>query len=107
MLTVTANLTELTGSVDEGWLTFILVGYATQPRVVGGCIIGEMSVSAHASISPPNGQVSQAIIPNDAITPSGTSYMIEVFNGKGAMVSAGRYSLTGSGSVDLSDLIPL
>lgn len=104
-LTITATCVDITGTDNAGWATFELVGYgAILPRVSGSsCIaLGIIKASANGS-----GAISQIILPNDSILPSGTTYVVNIYNASGGLMSSGRYSLTGSGTVDLSSLTPL
>lgn len=103
-LTITASLKDLTGIADVGSAVFTLVGFGRDVPRISGAIISTLSVTALADGS---GDISQVIKGNDVITPSGTTYCVEVFSDSGAFVSSARYSLTGSGSVDLSTLTPL
>src|SRR5580700_2100810 len=98
-LTITADLEDLSGSSNVGSAVFTLVGYGSNVPRISGAILSTLSVTAQANSS---GDISQVIVGNDVITPSGTTYMVEVFSSAGSLVSAARYSLTGSGSVDLS-----
>lgn len=103
-LTITCDLEDLTGTANVGWAVFTLVGFGSQPPRISGAIISTLSVTAVANGS---GDISQVILGNDVITPSGTTYMVEIFSAAGAFISAARYSLTGTGSVDLSTLTPI
>lgn len=103
-LTITASLEDLSGSANAGSAVFTLVGYANQPPRVSGGLIATLSVTALANGS---GAISQVILGNDVITPAGTKYEVQVFSNSGAMISSAMYSLTGSGTVDLSTLSPL
>ena len=105
MLTITANLIDLTGTNDVGWVTFTLVGYGTNvPRIGGTCNITQPVIKALANGS---GNISQVILGNDVITPTGTLYEVRVFSNVGSQISVAKYSLTGSGSKDLSVLTPI
>ena len=88
-LTVTANLIDLTGTDNIGWATFTLVGFGnTPPRVNGSSVISAFSVLAMANGS---GAISQVLIGNDAITPSGTTYVVQIFSNAGSLISTARY----------------
>jgi hypothetical protein len=104
-LTVTATLVDPTGTDNAGWIVFELVGFgATPPRVAGTSCIAVTSIKAQANGS---GAISQVLLGNDAITPSGTSYTVNIFSAAGSLLSSARYQFTGSGTVDLSTLTPL
>lgn len=103
-LTITADLRTLANSNDIGWATFTLVGFGGNVPRISGALLSTVSILALANGS---GVISQVILGNDAITPSGTTYYVEIFSDSGAFIAAGRYSLTGSGTVDLSTLTPL
>ncbi len=61
-------------------------------------------ITAYANGS---GDISQVILGNDVITLTGTTYVVQVFSKQGSPVTAARYSLTGTGTLDLSSLTPL
>ena len=103
-LTITADLEDLTGAANVGSAVFTLCGYGNQPPRISGAILSTVSITALANGS---GVISQVIIGNDVITPSGTTYAVTVYSSTGAFISEGRYKLTGSGSVDLSTLTPI
>jgi|SRR5215469_18275645 len=102
-LTVTATLNNLAGSADVGYAVFTLVGYGNNVPRINGAVISVLSVKATANGS---GLISQTIVGNDVITPAGTSYAVQIYSDSGALISTGRYTFTGSGSVDLSTLTP-
>ncbi|MFZ1974735.1 MAG: hypothetical protein WAU89_17950 [Candidatus Acidiferrales bacterium] len=104
-LTVTATLVDPTNTDNAGYIVFTLVGFQpTPPRISGTSCIAAAPIKAQANGS---GAVSQVIIGNDVITPSGTLYQVDIYNASGALISSARYQFTGSGSVDLSSLTPL
>ena len=110
MLTITANLQTISGVEDVGYATFTLVGFgdliptASEPAGSGGhidVVISTLSCKAMANTS---GLISQVILGNDIITPPNTTYVVQIYSDLGAYISEGRYSLVGSGTVDLSTL---
>lgn len=103
-LTVTANLKDLTNTANVGWAIFTLVGYGSDVPRISGAIIATPTLKVLADNT---GAISQVILGNDVITPSGTSYTVAIFNSNGGFISAARYKFTGSGTVDLSTLTPL
>jgi hypothetical protein len=104
-LTITASLVDLTNTANVGWAIFTLVGFGpTPPRVAGTSVIASTVLK---SIANGSGVISQVVIGNDVITPSGTSYQVDIYSAVGSLISSARYSLTGSGTTDLSTLTPL
>jgi hypothetical protein len=103
-LTITASLEDLSGTANVGGATFTLVGYGNIPPKVSGALLSVLSITATANGS---GAISQVILGNDVVSPSGTTYVVSVFSSTGAFVFTARYSLTGSGTLDLSTLTPL
>jgi hypothetical protein len=104
---VTANLQSIAGTDDVGLCMFKLVGYGTSmPFVVGSppTILSNTSCMAWAN---DDGQISQEIVGNDLISPPNTTYVIQMFSGSGNFICEGRYSITGTGTVDLSALTQL
>lgn len=103
-LTITANLVDLTNTANVGSAVFTLTGYGqTPPRISGTSLISTLSVT---SIANGSGLISQVILGNDVITPAGTLYLVEFLSNTGAFISAAKYKLIGSGTVDLSTLTP-
>jgi hypothetical protein len=103
-LTATANLKNLANTADVGWATFTLVGTGGNVPRISGSVLSVLTLKAVADGS---GNISTTIIGNDTITPSGTTYAVNIYSSGGALISSARYSLTGSGTVDLSTLTPL
>lgn len=104
-LTITATLVDPTNTDNAGYIIFTLVGFgATPPCVSGTSCIAAAPIKAQANGS---GAVSQGLIGNDVITPSGTSYQVDIYSAAGSLISSGRYQFTGSSTVDLSSLTPL
>jgi hypothetical protein len=104
-LTITASQVDLSNSANIGYIIFTLVGFGSvPPRISGTSVICAAPIKAVANGS---GAVSQTLLGNDAITPAGTSYQVDVYSSSGALISSGRYQFTGSGTIDLSSLTPL
>jgi hypothetical protein len=102
-LTITATLDDLTGTANSGSVVFTLCGFGQTPPLISGHMLSTLSVTAAANGS---GAVSQVLLGNDVITPAGTYYNVQTFSSSGSLISSARYSLTGSGTVDLSTLTP-
>lgn len=104
-LTITATLVDPTNTDNAGYIIFTLVGFQpTPPRISGTSCIAAAPIKAQANGS---GVVSQVLIGNDVITPSGTSYQVDIYSASGALISSARYQFTGSSTTDLSTLTPL
>lgn len=107
-ITLIASLQDITGSADSNpngnsRLRVTLCGFGgLLPRIVGTSMLAKV---AYISIQT-GAQVSIPIWGNDAITPAGTFYCIEIIDSKGVRVQANNYQLTGSGTQDLSNLSP-
>lgn len=104
-ITITANLQQITGAVDAAKVTFELANYGnTIPRVSGTCVIVQTSTTATADGS---GNISVVLWGNDVVTPSGTEYTAKFYNDAGGLLQQVAYQFTGSGSFDLSNVVPL
>jgi hypothetical protein len=104
-ITITANLQQVTGSIDAASAVFELVNFgSTVPRISGTCLILQISTKAVADGS---GNISVTLWGNDVITPAGTYYTVTYYNESGGQVAKVPYQFVGSGSFDLSTLIPI
>lgn len=94
------------GSVaNPAKLRIALAGFGPAlPRIAGTAIIAK---PGPIYVESTNGTFSTVIIGNDVITPAGTYYEIALLDGRNNVLQAAAYQLTGSGSQDLSNLIPL
>lgn len=108
-ITLTANLeTILAGAETAGYLEITLCGYGPViPSVPGTCLLADGGVPQR--IGPQQGSTPLSILlyGNDVIQPAGTFYSIAVLDQNQNIVQANNYSLTGSGSQDLSSLTPM
>lgn len=104
-ITVTANLQQVTGAIDAASVTFELVGFgSTCPRVGGTAVIVQTSTTVTADGS---GNISVVLWGNDVITPAGTYYNASFYNEAGGLLVTVAYQFTGSGSFDLSQVVPM
>lgn len=106
-LTIAATLKDATGQpIQNGRLRITLGGYgAIIPRVAGSNIIAstapvELQADASGVIA------ATAITGNDAITPAGTFYTVQVLDAKQNPVQANDYQFNGAAALDLSNLAP-
>jgi hypothetical protein len=88
-----------------GQVAFTLVGFdGNLPRVISKSeVISALSVTAMANGS---FQISQIMLGNDVITPTGTSYVVRATSTTGGFMSSKRYKFIGNGNVDISSLTP-
>lgn len=105
-ITLTGTLNDISGVANAGTVTVTLVGYgANLPRIAGTAVLAPITVSATANGS---GVFSLPLWGNDQITVAGvtstTYYDIEVKSAAGSSLGHYAFQLTGSGSVDLSNL---
>jgi hypothetical protein len=110
MLTLTANLaTILAGDLAKGYLRITLCGYGPQcPSVPGTCMLADAGVPQMVgpqidSATP----LSVELYGNDVISPVNTFYEVAVLDANQDVVQANNYTLTGSGTSDLSELTPI
>lgn len=104
-VTITGNLQQITGSLDAASAVFELVNFGSSvPRVSGTCLILQISTTVVADGS---GNISVTLWGNDVIAPSGTYYTVTYYNESGGQVASVPYQFVGSGSFDLSTLIPI
>ena len=104
--TVTGKITDSTGTAVAGAIVeFRLVnwGAANMPRVAGTSIDLIKPVPATTAA---DGTWSVELHGNETITPTGTLYEFSV-RGPGVTQGGANYEITGSGSVDLSTLMPV
>lgn len=86
-------------------LKITLAGYDNDvPEIPGYYLLGEVSEDLEATT---DGIVNTPLWGNDVISPLGTFYLVQVFDGQGNCIAAGEYRITGAGTVDLSTLAPL
>jgi hypothetical protein len=98
---VTANLVDLTGVANIGWAVITLVGFGSAiPRTA-------TSILSVLSVTVPGASLSQNILGNDVILPSGTTYQIAIYSDQGSFISEQRYSITGNATVNLNTLAPV
>jgi hypothetical protein len=104
-LTITANIQSIFGAnYPKGTPVFQLENYGSSvPRVISTGFVVSPRVTATADI---NGLISTLIWGNDLIAPSGTYYLVTFMSDKNLQTAQCRYSLVGSGTVDLSTLTP-
>lgn len=103
-ITVTLNLSDYTPLSSGGCVKFDLVGQGNDTPRTTDAMLTSATVKATADA---DGMVSQVLIGNDDIVPSGTSYQLTAFNNEGGWVFTKRYCLKGGGTVDLSTLTEL
>ena len=105
--TLTATLQDVTGAiaVAPSGLRITLCGFgSTPPEIVG---TSSPAILQKTITVDGNGKVDQVLWGNDQITPAGTTYCIETIDTNGFTSTAANYLLTGSGSFDLSSLVPV
>jgi hypothetical protein len=93
---ITANLKDLLGIANPGSVRFELRGYSTPPTVSGVCI----SNAAVIAVADGSGAISQTLLSNADISPSGTFYVATFYNALGAFVTTKKYTFTSN--TDLS-----
>jgi hypothetical protein len=109
-IVLTATLDDLTGAAagstaNPAKLRIALCGYGpVLPKIAGTAMLaktGPFTVySSGAGISTP-------LWGNDQITPGNTFYTIELLDGEDNVVQCGAYALTGVGTQDLSNAVPI
>lgn len=103
-ITLTATLEDILGSADpQAYLRITLCGlYGFVPRIAGTAIVAKIQQLVYQNID--TGIWSAALWGNDALTPTGSFYCIEVIDGNGNIAQSGNYLIVGSGSQDLSGM---
>lgn len=105
-ITLTANLESIAGgSAEAGYLRITLCGYGPQlPSVPGTCMLADAGVPQ--LVGPQNGStpLSVQLFGNDVIMPGNTFYEVALLDADQNVIQTGMYSLTGSGSFDLSQV---
>lgn len=109
-ITLTATLQNLSGTAagtaaNPAKLVIVLCGYGlTLPQIAGTSTIAKKK---YTLLAPSGTPVSVLLWGNDVITPVGvTFYSITVIDGEGNVVQTANYQLVGSGTFDLSNLVP-
>jgi hypothetical protein len=107
-ITLTAQLESILATSSEGgYLRITLCGYGPVcPSVPGVGMLADAGVPQYEG---PQGttELSLMLYGNDVIQPAGTFYEIAVLDANKDVVQANNYNLTGSGTFDLSTLIPI
>lgn len=109
-ITLTATLQDLAGgpvgtSANPSKLAIALCGFGPYlPRVGGTSLLAKVGPWYLEST---NGSFSTQLWGNDVISPGNTYYTIALIDGAGNVVQCGMYQLTGSGTFDLSNLLPI
>lgn len=109
MITLTANLaTILAGTLEKGYLRVTLCGYGPQCPAAAGHMLADAGVPQLVGPQTDAGTpLSINLYGNDVITPVNTFYEVAVLDENQDVVQANNYTLTGSGSQDLSGLTPI
>lgn len=104
-ITITGNLQQVTGVINSGSVQFELVNFgSTVPRVSGTAILVVTSFQAQADGS---GNFSVTLWGTDVVTPSGVFYAVTFYSDTGAPVMTLPYQFVGTGTFDLSQVIPM
>lgn len=104
-LTLQAKLDIVTGDSDVlAALRITLCNFGTFiPHITGTSTVAKGQYVAKQT----NGTaLSVKLWGNDVITPDTTFYCIEVIDSRGVVIQAGNYRLTGTSTLDLSNLLP-
>lgn len=103
--TLTGTLQDLTGTANVGSVQFQLVGFGTTaPHVAGTNMLVQILQTATANNS---GLFTITLFGNDVIAPSNTYYVVSFISNTGVTVLSVPYLFTGSGTFDISNLIPM
>jgi hypothetical protein len=105
-LTVTGTLNDIFGNADVGSsVIFQLCNYGPNlPRIANSNLLAKTRPSA--VVVDNTGAFSQKLYGNDVITPAGTYYSLSVEDENESRIQTQAYQFTGSGSIDISGLIP-
>lgn len=109
-ITLTATLDDLTGaeagsSTAPAKLRIALCGFGPTPPVIPGTAV--LARVGPFDVLDSGAGISTALWGNDQITPSGTFYSIEILDARDNVVQCGAYTFTGSGTMDLSNAVPI
>ena len=108
-ITLTALLQDIAGhplgsAANPCKLCIALCGYGPYlPKIAGTSMLARVGPIYLEST---NGSFSTPLWGNDVITPSGTYYTVALLDGQGNVVQCAAYTLTGSGTQDLSGILP-
>jgi hypothetical protein len=101
---VTGIIEDLTGAGIPGFVKFRLTNFGdTIPRIIGTTTVAKREYTVHADAT---GYFSLTLWGNDNINPSGTFYIVSVYNQYHSLMSSNDFSITG-GSFDLTTATPL
>lgn len=109
-ITLTANLqTVAGGGLEGGYMRVTLCGYGSQvPSVPGTSLLADAGVPQLIGPQTSAGSpLSVQLYGNDVIVPANTFYEIAVLDLNKNVIQAENYLLTGSGTFDLSSLVPI
>jgi hypothetical protein len=106
-ITLTATLDDLSGAAagstaNPAKLRITLCGFGPSLPLIQGTAM--LAKTGPFSVYSSGAAISVLLWGNDQISPSGTYYSIEVLDGEDNVVQCGAYTLTGSGSQDLSSI---
>lgn len=102
MVTLTANLQSILTTSESGYLRITLCGFgAAIPTIPGTGVIANAGIP---QIVGPGPSISQELYGNDVIQPTGTFYEVAILDTDENVIQANNYTLTGSGTVDISNL---
>jgi hypothetical protein len=106
-ITLSATLQNIFGAAasTNARLRLTLCGFdGTQPRIPGTALLAEVREEQVFT----GNAISVSVVPNDAISPAGTYYCVQVFDAAGNCVASQNYQIlsTGGSSQDLSNLTP-
>lgn len=105
-LTLQAKLDQVTGDSDVlAALRITLCNFGTfLPCIIGTSTIAKgQYLTKQLTASTP---ISVNLWGNDVINPNSTFYCIEVIDSRGIVIQAGNYRLSGTGTINLSNLTP-
>lgn len=107
-ITLTANLENILGGEEGGYLEITLCGFgATLPAVAGTCMLADAGIPRRVGPQAGSTPISQLLWGNDAISPPGTFYAVAVLDSDQNVVQCGMYAFTGSGTIDLSEAVQI
>jgi len=110
-ITLTATLNDFSGNqigtaASPAYLRIALCGFGQYlPRIPGTTMVAKIA-SWPYDLPYQGAQISVPLWGNDVISPAGTYYAISILDGAKNVIQSGGYVLTGTQTVDLSNLSP-
>jgi hypothetical protein len=105
-ITLEVSLESILGGASlQGYVDVVLCNFGTVPPAVAG--VGMLADAGIPQLEGPASSFTFNLYGNDQITPSGSFYAITIYDENKQPVQTGNYILTGTATLQLSNLTPI